>query len=415
MQTDVVVLGAGMVGVSAALHLQQRGRSVVLVDRRGAAEETSYGNAGIIQREAIVPYGFPHDWRKVLRYALNRTTDANLHYAALPVVGPWLFKYWRRSTPERLAASARAMQPLVERCLVEHEALMAESGASGLAHRGGYIRLYRTNSTLDAAVKEDQDEKRLYGINSTPLDQAGVKALEPHIDGAFAGGVHMTDPISVQDPGALGKAYAELFVKRGGLFRRGEARTLRQASAGGWQVETADGTIMAREALVALGPWSDTVLSMLGVKVPLAVKRGYHMHYRPRGNATLTRPVIDNDYGYALAPMRAGIRLTTGAEFALREAPKTPVQLEKVEPIARTLFPLEARIEEEPWMGRRPCLPDMVPMIGAVPGRTGLWVDFGHQHLGFTLGPSTGRLIAEMMTGQTPFTDPTPYRVDRFS
>jgi D-amino-acid dehydrogenase len=225
----------------------------------------------------------------------------------------------------------------------------------------------------------------------------------------------MTDPISIEDPGALGKAYADTFVKRGGVFRRGEARTLRQASGGGWQVETAEGTVTAREVVVALGPWSDTVLAAVGVKVPLGLKRGYHMHYRARGNATLSRPVIDNDYGYGLMPMRAGIRLTTGAEFALREAPKTPVQLAKVEPIARALFPLDNRIEDEPWMGRRPCLPDMVPMIGPVPGKSGLWADFGHHHLGFTLGPASGRLIAEMMTGQTPFTDPTPYRVDRFS
>jgi D-amino-acid dehydrogenase len=405
-----------MVGVSAALHLQQRGRTVVLVDRRGvAAEETSYGNAGLIQREGVVPYSFPHDWRKILRYALNRTTDAHLHYSALPFIAPWLFRYWRWSTPDQIAKSAAAMRPLVERCITEHEALMEPSGTAGMIRRTGYIRLYRSNATLDAAVKEDQEEKRLYGINSTALDAAAVRALEPHLEGAFVGGVHMTDPASVDDPGALGKAYADLFVKRGGTFRRGEARTLRPAGDGGWQVETADGTVTAREVVVALGPWSDLVLSAQGVRVPLGVKRGYHRHYRPRGNATLTRPVIDNDYGYALAPMRAGIRLTTGAEFALRDAPKTPVQLTRVEPIARDLFPLDGAVEAEPWMGRRPCLPDMVPMIGAVPGRAGLWADFGHHHLGFTLGPASGRLLAEMMTGETPFTDPNPYRVDRFS
>jgi D-amino-acid dehydrogenase len=138
------------------------------------------------------------------------------------------------------------------------------------------------------------------------------------------------------------------------------------------------------------------------------------MHYRSRGNATLNRPIYDGDYGYVLAPMRRGMRLTTGAEFALRDAAPTPVQLANVEPAARALYPLADRIDERPWLGCRPCLPDLLPIIGASPRHKGLWLDFGHHHLGFTLGPVSGRLIAELMTGKEPFTDPTPYRAERF-
>ena len=112
--------------------------------------------------------------------------------------------------------------------------------------------------------------------------------------------------------------------------------------------------------------------------------------------------------------MNKGIRLTTGAEFARRDAPKTPVQLAKVEPIARKLFPLAERLDLAPWMGARPCLPDMLPVIGPAPRHKGLWFDFGHQHHGLTLGPVSGRLLAEMIVGEAPFTDPKPYRADRF-
>jgi D-amino-acid dehydrogenase len=138
------------------------------------------------------------------------------------------------------------------------------------------------------------------------------------------------------------------------------------------------------------------------------------MHYRPEGNATLNRPVIDAERGYCLAPMTKGMRLTTGAEFAMRDAPASPIQLGRAEGAAREIFPLGDAIDPEPWLGRRPCLPDMVPVIGPTPGKPGLWLAFGHHHLGFTLGPATGRLLAEMMTGETPYTDPRPYRVDRF-
>jgi D-amino-acid dehydrogenase len=418
MKADVLVLGAGMVGVSVALHLQRRGRQVVLVDRRGPAEETSYGNAGIIQREGVVPYMFPREWATVLRYALNRTSEAHYHLSALPSIAPFLWRYWRASTPAGKAASARAMMPLVERCIVEHELLMGEAGITGMIRRTGYLRLYRDPAKLEASIGEDEREKRAYGVDYRPLDRKGLADLEPHIRGDFAGAILMPDPVSVPDPGGVGKAYADLLQRQGGRFVEAEARTLERVGDG-WRVAGRAGPVAAREAVVALGPWANDITDRLGLRIPLGWKRGYHMHFGVEGNATLARPVIDTDFGFALAPMKNGIRLTTGAEFARRDAAPTPVQLEQTEPAARKSFPLAARLEAEPWLGRRPCLPDMVPVIGPASTRgesrlAGLWLAFGHHHLGFTLGPSTGRLLAEMMTGDTPFTDPTPYRADRF-
>ena len=152
----------------------------------------------------------------------------------------------------------------------------------------------------------------------------------------------------------------------------------------------------------------------LGYDLPLAVKRGYHMHYRAAGHARLNHPVLDHERGYFMVPMRRGIRLTTGAEFAMRDAIRTPVQLGRAEPIARDLFPLAERLDTEPWMGARPCTPDMLPIIGKAPRHSNLWFSFGHAHHGLTLAPVTGRLLADMVTGAAPFTDPSPYRAERF-
>ena len=211
----------------------------------------------------------------------------------------------------------------------------------------------------------------------------------------------------------LTKAYADLFTRKGGRFCKGDARRL-AAEPLGWRVATETGPIDAREAVIALGPWSDDVFRPLGYDIPLAVKRGYHMHYKMQGNATLPHPVRDADGGFSLAPMSKGIRLTTGVEFADRDAPPSPVQLARDEPLARELFPLAERLEPQPWMGRRPCLPDMVPVIGKGERHRGLWFAFGHAHHGFTLGPVTGRLLAEIMTGEEPFTEPSRYAASRF-
>ena len=206
------------------------------------------------------------------------------------------------------------------------------------------------------------------------------------------------------DPGGLAKAYAALFGRKGGRYLVADARTLERTGKR-WRVATLEGTITARDVVVAMGPWSDQIFAPLGYAIPLQVKRGYHLHLKPRGNAVLNHPVLDTDNGYLLAPMNRGIRLTTGAEFAHRDALPTPIQVERALPRARGLFPLGEPVDAKPWMGARPCLPDMLPVIGKAPRHPGLWFDFGHQHHGLTLGPATGRLLAEMMTGETPFAE----------
>jgi D-amino-acid dehydrogenase len=414
IRADVVVLGAGMVGVSVALHLQIRGRDVVLVDRRGAGEETSYGNTGLIQREGIFPYTFPRRLSDILSYARNNRRDAVYHLSALPRIAPWLFRYWRNSGPERVERSVRALAPLMAQCVGEHDALIAAAGgaAQGLLQRGGWLNCFRSEQSLRLAIAE---ARRLdqYGIDYAVLSAAQLREIEPQVSEAIVGAIHFHNSLSSADPGMLTKAYADLFTRSGGRFCHGDARRL-VAEPAGWSLATEAGEISTREAVVALGPWSDDAFRPLGYDIPLAVKRGYHMHYRAAGNATLGHPLRDADGGFALAPMTKGIRLTTGVEFADRDAPPSPVQLARDEPLARDLFPLAERLDSEPWLGRRPCLPDMLPVIGKGERHRGLWFAFGHAHHGFTLGPVTGRLLAEMMTGEQPFTDPLPYAAARF-
>jgi D-amino-acid dehydrogenase len=408
MNCDVMVLGAGMIGICTAVHLQKRGRAVILVDRRGAAEETSYGNAGLIQREGVYPYGFPHDFGALLRYGLNRTIDAHYHPSALPRLAPFLWQYWHHSRPARHAEVARRYAPLVEQCVREHDALAAEAGAQEFIRRTGWIKAFRTERERDKRFAEAERWRREFGINFHALDARMLQQMEPHVAPVLSGGIHWTDPTSADDPQGLARAYLGLFERLGGRFLQGNALGLAE-DAGQWRI----GDLQAGAAVIALGPWADSVTRGLGYRFPLAVKRGYHMHYRAAGEAKLNHPLLDTERGYFLAPMRRGIRLTTGAEFALRDGMKTPVQLDRAEPIARELFPLAERLDAEPWMGSRPCTPDMLPVIGKAPRHRGLWFAFGHAHHGFTLGPATGRLVAELIAGEKPFVDPSPFAPER--
>jgi D-amino-acid dehydrogenase len=413
MRSDAVVLGAGIIGICVALHLQKRGRAVVLVDRRGAAEETSFGNAGLIQREGVYPYGFPHDFGALLRYGLNRTIDAHYHPSALPRLAPFLWQYWHHSRPARHAEVARRYSKLIEHCVSEHEALAAEAGATGFLRRSGWMKVFRTARERDRRFAEAERWQREFGINYRAVDARTLQEMEPHLAPVLVGALHFTDPVAVDDPQGLALAYLRAFERLGGKFVQGNAASL-EAEGDGWRLRTAQGPLLAGAAVVALGPWADVLTRALGYDLPLAVKRGYHMHYRAAGEAKLNTPMLDTERGYFLAPMRRGIRLTTGAEFALRDAIRTPVQLGRAEPIARDLFPLAERLDNEPWMGARPCTPDMLPVIGRAPRHASLWFAFGHAHHGLTLGAVTGRLVAEMITGEAPIVDPAPYSAERF-
>ncbi|MDP3521871.1 MAG: FAD-dependent oxidoreductase [Hydrogenophaga sp.] len=412
MTREVIVLGAGMIGTCTALHLALRGHAVTLVDRRGPGQETSYGNAGLIQREAVEPYPFPRDWATLLRVALKRGADVNYHLNALPAVAAPLVRYWAHSSPQRHARIAQAYGRLIEHCTDEHQALITRAGADDLVRREGYRFVFRDVASFDEGAARAQALLASHGLRHVVEDGDALAQAEPALRRRLAGAIHWLDTWAVSDPGELVERYAALFQQLGGRMVRGDAATL-QATASGWRVGTEAGPVEAEQAVVALGPWSDTLLRSLGYRYPLFVKRGYHRHYT--GGKAPRLALYDVDRGLVIAPMKRGVRLTTGAEFARLDAPATPVQLDRAHALASELVDLPEPVENAPWLGARPCTADMLPVMGAAPGHRGLWFNFGHAHQGFTLGPVCGRLLAELMDGERPWIDTAPYRPGRFN
>ncbi|CAN7260637.1 FAD-dependent oxidoreductase [Rhizobium sp. LjRoot30] len=413
MTSEIFVLGAGIVGVSVALHLQERGRSVVLLDRNAPGEGASFGNAGLIERASVIPYAIPRDWRALLGHASNRNAAVRYDPAFLPRIAPWLLGYWRASHPDRLKKIASELLPLIEACLGEHERLVDAAGLSHLLRRDGWIEVVRSAATLEEAGRRSADMQATYGLASDVLDRQALTRLEPALRSAAIGGIHWRDPFTVSDPGALTKGYAALFEARGGTILREGVNHIAPEGAG-WRIATENRSHSSAEVVVALGAYSNTLLSPLGYRIPLVAKRGHHMHFRPEGEATLRHSVLDEEIGYVLSPMTAGIRLTTGIELAAPDAPANRIQLDRAERRAREIFQLGMPVEDKPWLGLRPATPDMKPVIGPANRHPGLWLAFGHAHHGLTLGPATGRLLAELMTGETPFADPSPFDIGRF-
>ena len=222
----------------------------------------------------------------------------------------------------------QALTPLLAQCVKEHDALIAEVGsaAQSLVNHRGWLNCCRTEKTLLKGIADAQTLEE-YGVDYTVLTTgAQLRELEPHLSEALAGAIHFRGSPTSSDPGLLTKAYAHLFTHRGGRFLKGDARQL-DSNPSGWSLVADKGSIEAREVVVALGPWSDDVFRPLGYQIPLAVKRGYHMHYGVKGKSTLGHSLRDADGGFTLAPMRKGVRLTTGVKFADRDAPPAPASL----------------------------------------------------------------------------------------
>ncbi|NLV00865.1 amino acid dehydrogenase [Marinomonas sp. UCMA 3892] len=394
---EFLVLGAGMVGVSSALALQARGHQVTIVDRTGAGLETSYGNAGMIQVEAAEPYALPRDMATLFKYALEISNDVTWKVNGALQMAPALWSYFCNSSPEKHAKISRVHSQLTFRSTADHEPLIRDSESEHLITHCGLVMLHRDEKEFHKASKKAEFLMKEYGVTSDIFDGKSYQKKEPALKKTPAGAVHYTQSWSCSSPGGLTKAYCDLFVKRGGRFVTGDASTL-QHTVSGWQILTSDGELKVEQVVVALGPWSPELLKRFGYRIPMVYKRGYHGHFL--APQTLQRPFLDVANGVLAAPMVKGLRVTTGAALVPLNSAIDTSQLKRGAIALNEIIDLGEQVEEPQWMGTRPCMPDMLPLVGEAPNHKGLWFHFGHGHQGFTLGPTTSELLIQAIEGE---------------
>ncbi|MDO5528057.1 MAG: FAD-binding oxidoreductase [Paracoccus sp. (in: a-proteobacteria)] len=394
---EILVLGAGMVGISTALALQARGHDVTVVDRAAPGKETSFGNAGIIQAEAVEPYALPRDLATLLNITWRRTNDVSWTFRGVAGMIPALWGYFRSSGPKRYSEISTIYAQLIAKATGDHEPLIAAAGVGNLIAKEGLSIFYRDPAKYEKAAKDAERITARYGARHRAMDGEAYRREEPALTKAPAGVVHWLDSWSCASPGDLVGAYAELFKSRGGRVLTGDAASL-AGSGKGWSVAADGGTLEAEDAVIALGPWSPGLLRGLGYRVPMVYKRGYHGHFEvPR---TPIRPFMDTSVGVVATPTLAGLRIATGAALVRRDSPPDIRQLDRGRAALGDIIEIGKRIDEPQWVGTRPCMPDMLPMVGPAPRHKGLWFNFGHGHQGFTLGPTTGEMLAALHAGE---------------
>jgi D-amino-acid dehydrogenase len=402
MKQSVFVLGAGMVGISCALELQRRGYPVTLIDRRGPGEETSSGNAGVLSYSNVTPIASPELLGRLHHLIFNRDADLLLHYPHLPSLIPWLVRFLSRCRRKIFLTDGDAMSVLTLASIEVHKQWIAEASAQHLLNQGGGLKLYRDRRTFMRGQLERELLQRC-GIKHTLLEADQIYDYEPDLKRIFVQAVLIDETVSIRNPEKLCKAYAQMFIEAGGQVRRAEIKSLRPAN-GAWELTTGQGTETVARLVVCMGAWTPELIGQLGYSNPLAIERGYHTILAPADDASLSRPIFDVDGSYVMSSMDMGLRVTTGSNLVHHEIAPDPRQVIQVMPRVREAFPIDKVLLREPWMGRRPTAPDSLPIIGPAPRHENLWLAFGHSHMGFTMGPITGQLIANDISGaEQPF------------
>ncbi len=409
---NIVVIGAGIVGATTALALQQDGHQVILIDREGPCAGASFGNAGAIVNASCAPTAMPGIVFDVLRMIGRPLSPFTIRLGYFPRALPWMLRFLNESRRARVHANAKNLHALTKVAADSWQTLTSGTDLVEMLRPGGWLKVYESDKSFagTAFARSLMDELDApYEI----LDPAGIQELEPHLAPIFTHGLFVRDGLLISDPGRMTNGMVDLFLSRGGQFQRFNAERL-EIRADNIAIHDQSDSLTAEKIVITTGAWSRDLAAQVGDRVPLDTERGYHLMLGASSSALLARPVMSADSSFVLSPMVEGLRLASQVEFAGLDAAPDYSRVRSLIPAAKRMLPGIDTTEQSVWMGCRPSLPDSLPVLGYATKSERVIYSFGHQHLGMTLGPRTALITADLIAGREPQIDLRPYRADRF-
>ncbi len=411
---SVAVVGAGIIGVASAEWLRRAGFQVTLIDRLepGSAEQTSYGNGGILARCAIIPVPTPGIWMKGPRMALDPDQPLFMRWSYLPKLLPWLMRYLATSRAEVVRKTAKGLALLNFDTVEQHLALARGTPAEAYVRPGKYAYLYPTRADFEAdsfawSIRAE------HGITGEILEGAALKAWDPNISDRYGFAYLMDDHGTIASPGRYVAALADWFQSQGGQFLRADVQ---QVTPEGQGVSlTIDGQVHAFDRVVlATGAFTDALTKDLNIKAHIEAERGYHVLLKNPSYLPTTAMMVA-DRKYVVTPMEEGLRIAGVVEFGGLKAGKSKPPIALLKRSIKQLYPELTWESEETWLGYRPATIDSLPLLGSHPDYSQIFFAAGHQHIGLTAGPKTGRLVADLLSGRHPNVDLSAFAPQRFS
>ncbi len=407
-----IVVGAGIAGLSTAYRLLRLGWRVSVIDKGEPGQGCSAGNAGAVSPGSVAPLASPGLLRQLPRMLCDRGGPLTVPVAYWAAAAPWLLRFVaasRRPVAENIAAQ---LKPLLEPALEHHRRLLNEVGAPELLRATGQLHVYRDVQAL-AKDEFSWNQRRRLGVEVLRVDRAGIEALEPAVGPLYTVGCFLPQQGMIVDPLAQTQAIAQALTAGGAQILRDEVTRISISGASVTGVEGSRGRYQSPYVVVCAGAWSARLLEPLGYRVPLESQRGYHATL-PDAGIQLRRVVTAADRKIFTTPMRAGLRVAGTVEFGGLNRPPTERRARLLLDHCRELFPDVNVSQASFWMGHRPCLPDSKPVLGPSPRHRGLAFNFGHGHLGLTMGPVSGHLVAGVLDGAEHDAILAPFSIGRF-
>jgi D-amino-acid dehydrogenase len=407
-----VVIGAGIIGASCCWHLQQKGLKVTLIDRVPPGQSCSSGNAACISTSSVIPFSYPGMIWKVPGWMLDPLGPMRIRPLAIPGLLPWFWKFWRVSSMEKVEAIAGAQTQLMRTASADYDEILKATDSSHLLRSRGAIHVYDTEKEY-LGDQWQRDLRARLGFESHRLSTEETKTLVPCLKLDKGVAIMMPDWHQLLDPEKVTARIAGACTSDGADWIQDKVTQVKPYDQG-VSLRTESGkNIKADKLVVAAGAWSNTIAQQLDYRVPMIAKRGYHSMLSNPG-VELDYPVMSLSRVFVMTPLNDGLRIAGTAEFAALEA-KPDYRRAKVllKHASHYLDGLNTDNATE-WMGQRPMMSDSTPIISASPNHRNVFYAFGHGHYGLTQGPTTGRHIADLVVGDEPTVDLTPFRFDRF-
>ncbi|KUJ73300.1 FAD-binding oxidoreductase [Ruegeria marisrubri] len=409
----IAVIGAGIVGVSTAIWLQRDGHRVILIDRKGPAQETSFGNGGILASCSIVPVTVPGLFLKAPRMLFDPNQPLFLKWGYLPKLAPWLAKYLSNASAEGASRAAAALAPIVGDSLQDHLALAQGTGAEKWIAPSDYLFVYN-----DRAHFQDDafgwELRRKHGFAWDELEGQAFRDYDPIFAPDLQFAARLKDHGRILDPGQYVKDLVGHFQAGGGQLVRAEAEDIVRDNGRAIAVRAAGQNIACDAVVVAAGVWSGPLMKKLGLNVQLESERGYHIEFWD-ASVMPKSPVMVAARKIVATPMDGRLRLAGVVEFGGTDAGASDAPLDLMRKSAEAVFPGLKASKVTHWMGHRPAPADSIPVIGELPHIKGVYTGFGHHHIGLTGGPKTGRLLAQLISGKQPNVDLSAYSPARYT
>ena len=398
LPVDVAVIGAGIIGVNAALYLQRQGRKVTVFERAEVAAGASAGNAGFLAFPEIIPIPSPGIIWKAPKWLMDPLGPLSIPPAyALPIL-PWLYRFWRASSAENFARGIAIQADLMSMASSEMADLRREPSLASFFAETGTLDLYDTEASL-LASQGDWARKKEAGHAFRRVGRDEIDELQPGLAPQFRHAIFSTLGIQIGEPRDYTRAVAQLAIESGAEFATGEAIAIRLEDSKP-TIQLGDGrTVSARTIVVAAGAWSKMLARSLGDTLPLDTERGYNTTL-PLQDLSIRRQLYFNDHGFVVAPLQNGIRIGGAVELGGLALPPNWRRQEALLAKAARFLPKLDTSGGRRWMGFRPSMPDCLPVIGRARATPDVIYAFGHGHLGLTQSAATGRLIADLAGGK---------------